>query len=276
MALSSICLLNTTTMSYSKNSGYSNRTLTSSGVTFGTSTTRTDSNYGLITVTTSATDGKNLYVIYNMLDNGNNGTLWLSYNTDANTKYYNESNQLRTFTATSGTGGEFSDTYTASGFQKGSGLYYGIMVNGSLEKFSTTYLDSGVSQTAYGPFINVYFAPTIKVTIKSFTIGGRTSSNWDDLPREILVVGSNDKTNWTLINDASYFGQNSPWSSYRDLVTPDGYKDSNNVDIPYNTYTWNITTTSKYSYIRFIIKRLIRGRVLAMYYFNMAYDVYVG
>lgn len=279
MALSSICLLNTTTMSYSKNSGYPNRTLTSSGVTFGTSTTRTDPNYGLITVNTSATDGISgtTSKIYNMLDN-NNSTYWRSYNFSTKNAYYDYDNVLSTFTGSaSGDGGEYGDSGT-SGYAAGSGTYYGIIKNSSLTKFSTIYTDSqGTQQTVYGSYINVSFASTIKIALKNFTIGGRTSYNWDDLPREILILGSNNATNWTLVNDASDFGKNSPWKTYVGKIdTPWGYKDASGADIPYTTYTWDVSATSKYRYIRFIIKSLIRGRVLNIYYFNMAYDVYVG
>lgn len=272
MSLSSLSFINCSSL-YSKLviDSYVNQILTS--VAF-TSNTRTDSNYGLITVTTSATSGDSTtYGIIKMLDN-NTTTQWQSISSDFNT-YYNEAN-VSTSLANGYTGGEYSDSNNTI-YAAGSGYYYGIKVSGIQTRFATTYLDDvGASQTAYGAYINVFFGSTIKATLKNFTIGGNTSYNWDDVPRDILIVGSNDGTNWNLIQDASNFGDLSPWSSYYGITAANGYKNGSGVSIPYSTSTYTVSTTSKYRYLRFIIRRLIRERVLGLFTFNLTYDIYLN
>ena len=242
-----------------------------------TTNTRTDANYGLITIVASATSGLNTsYGIVKMLDN-DTLTGWQSISSDY-INYYDESGTSINFQpyASSYTGGEFSDSNNST-YAQSTGYYYGIKVSGVQTRFSTTYLDLTLtSQTVYGPYITVFFGSTVKALLKSMTIGGMTSSNWDDLPRGFIILGSNDGTNWNLIKDATDFGSVSPWSGYLSMSSPNGYKNSSGTYIPYNEYTYNISTASTYRYLRFVVTRLIRGRVLSIWKFNLSYDIYKG
>lgn len=272
MSLSSISFSNVSSLycNSATSAVFSNAALTATAFT---TNTRNDSNYGLITVTCSSTCSS-IFAIYKMIDN-NTSTTWQGLNSDYS-NYFNEAGITTPLSNSGWTGGEYSDSNNST-YAQGSGYYYGFKVSGVQTRFTTNYLDDqGNSQTAYGAFINVFFNSTTKATLKSFTIGGYTSYNWDDLPREIIIVGSNDATNWTLIKDASDFGSLSPWSAYFGVTNFQGYKNATNINIAYNTYTYNVSTTSKYRYLRFIIKRLIRGRVLGMHTFNVTYDIYTG
>lgn len=274
MALSCLSVMNSYTSINSKFGIAPNFSNAELSTTSFTTNTRTDAGYGLITVVASATSGNNItYGIVKMLDN-NNATLWVSINSDY-ANYYNESGTSVVLN-NAYTGGEYSDSNNTL-YAVGSGYYYGIKVSGVQTRFSTTYLDfSSVSQTVYGAYITVYFNATTKAQLKSMTIGGSTSYNWDDLPREIVIIGSDNGTSWNLIQDASDFGSLSPWSSYFGLTTFAGYNNASNGSIPYSQYTYNVSTTSKYRYLRFVFKRLIRGRILALYKFNLSYDIYIG
>lgn len=274
MALSSISTISslaTTKSTFGILPNFSNATLSTTSFT---TNTRTDAGYGLITVVASGTSGDNAsFGIVRMLDN-NSSSQWQSIS-DYYSNYFNEAGTSVSIPPLN-TGGEYSDSnntlYTA-----GSGQYYGIKLSGVQTRFSTTYLDfSSVSQIVYGAYITVFFNSTTKAQLKSMTIGGNTSWNWDDLPREIVILGSDDNTNWNLIQDASNFGSLSPWSVYMGMTGANGYKNSSGTAIPNTEYTYNITTSSKYRYLRFVIKRLIRGRVLGIFKFNLSYDIFIG
>lgn len=254
-------------------STYQDQLLTATG--FG-SRTRTAA-YGVITVSVSATGGDNVtYGIVRMLDNSITSN-WCGLNTDYG-NYYDESYTSVTYNRTGVTGGEYSDSgNTINGY--GSGLYYGFKNSSQvLTKFTTNYTDDNLNNlTAYGTYITVNFEANKKALLKNFTITGNTSMNWDDVPRSIIVVGSDDNATWQLIKDASDFGSLSPWNQYIGVPSGNnGYYTSTAVFIPLNTYTYPITTTKKFRYLRFVITRLIRGRVPQMVKFNLLYDIFVS
>jgi hypothetical protein len=118
--------------------------------------------------------------------------------------------------------------FNQSGYTNG-GVYQGGNVTGSY--FTTSYTESGVSKSMNGEWIQIQLPYLIQLTQFSFYPRGGGYTFLDRNPKSGAILGSNDGNTWFLIHNYS----------------------SGTLSGNTGPFTYSITTSSKYNYIRFVV-----------------------
>jgi hypothetical protein len=229
----------------------------------------------MVTCSSTSAGSYGTFPIIRLFDNINS-SYWQAISNDG--QYLNSSGTLTSFVMI-GDGGSYSNSnITTTEF--GTGRYVGARYSGTTHSMMTTTYNTSLSCS--GEYIDVYLSTGKFILLKSFFMSGNSSYNWDDFPYKIIILGSNNSTNWNLIKNANDLNINTIVtvggitrnSDYlRGITSYPGSKDQNNVIITSIDLNYNVNASVSYNRIRFVITDLIRGCVLSLNSFNMIFDV---